>query len=1804
MLIVYTFFLYFIIYFFINNIFCFELDIGKIVNYSIGSVSVNIQKTKKFDNLYTHIFDKPILLKNIRNGYRKLYFDKLLISDQLLLSSSILWVRKKPLVIQLNFENSSVLLLNENNSLLSAEAVFSEKIISNITYRIHSETEEFVDVDLSKFEDYDFNTSKVNVTKLEFHNDKFKRYALRNYNLQSTKLGKLLYNTVELKTLVKNGPEKIIEENFIIPFKNDLYSIRVYSYDDFPLIIEALYTFNKRLFFGYTPEKRWHHLKFPPFHHPSYMDFLYEIISYYACKNRFKYTIDVSHISETNDDTYKINNYCIGSDGVETISNFLKVQFYTDTQYNDGVYRCYEHIPSNDSTFFVDHLMDVESFFRLPDTPDFTKLIRVYYRIDWRPYLIVFVDKSNKLHCYKYKDKIWEIDETVPKGDHERFNGVIRNLLDELVIYDSRLLFGSIIVLTDLKTEYNKKHLAVALGSSLSSKFLEHNFISVSDQTSTNGSCLSPSHFKIFKHDLSRTTGNVLHNGKSSTLSLGLFVDKNNINLYDNLNSREKPISITYKTSSNDLYVYFYGDSDPRPLLICYNNKAYRPISSDAYFTEWVTVDSIKRCDCTDDNGNNNLLETLLNVSNIINPVNIKNTTGDGYVIQNFNKQPIRITLESANLSCFNKHVHKTQQNFRLGTILHGLKCIKEISGGNDSTCITATSKNSPYNTASEVVVYYHKNDTDHNTPLLVALKNGNTYEPNYLFSSSTSSDKYYQKMDGDIDLSEASISPKIDEILFRQGKLLQVILGNRQGTSISDTYQAKLYENTGSLTESGLTMRITLSMPTEVAGDSKYDGFKYYQHQLSSIPGIKNIGGLKLYLWDDGQKNVKEIKLYSDESGQTPMEKLFYNTCKGNIYVYFYGDRDIRPLLICYNYKAYRPMSKASYDTKWVQVNSIDRCSSETSDNTKMLRELDNVVKFLNVIKTHTQANRGKDHSKCKLFNIHRHKPIYSKAGDIEICKDESCGNKVVLTDGDYKNHTVLYEELYYNRYDWYFNNPIMLVLHYEGQDKQEQKRYYKFVDFEQDKAKPRDIFELPMYPSESEFLSMLINDNDIILSSVTYQIDKKDNSYNSERVTVTVNPDFPCAGFIRYVHRPKEGYTGGKSYILNKQDILLWWDDYKLRSGPINDFQDKHLASVNVYYSPKFEEPLLVGFEKKNGNISWEYYFHERVSGLHWQVVDHGASVRLLNLRFDKRDVHNKFAANNNQRLIQSLKKIEYLILKAISLFIDRTADYNKSAALNWLLHTSPQVLHYPQNISSQPENITVTEPDWKPLKDLGYKVFEHRINTNRLGHRTDDKVELRVLLPCPTTGGKHTEVMLRKPEAEITEEALTLDLSRQNVNAAYRGGKYSVRPSKNTFSNNSNFVSFTHQGSSNEKMFEGDFTLKFKDMGAKFTGDLGDKSENKRIDVYFHSLKMDKFVIAAFPLVGDKKAKYFTYNQFVSHYLSGTAISLSSLSEVDVDLGSSAAQLPESLAALLEQERNKVDEVYFPDLDVIIYKPGHNNFYTYYYGDDQRPLLICYNGTAYRPRKLGDPDPNNQAKVDYTKWYRVSSVTNCVCDGTFSNEPLIRALSDVVGYLNPVQLNPKYISFLVNFINGTKIKLENDAYYDLQAFIPSVVFKIFITSLNLTCFRKYRYVHNGKGGQNQGRDGSGFRLGDIVYDEASKQHLVLTYDKSKPLSVVSVYYHLYDGNHSHPLLVVLEFKGQEGGEYYKLKSDTVTSKYTWERLLEDGDGAQLLAKLKVDTSLESGLSDIVKELNLTLTRNSVNIEDSLNKCGNLPS
>ncbi|BAM38534.1 conserved hypothetical protein [Theileria orientalis strain Shintoku] len=1230
---IYTFVSYLLFRFFIQKTICLELNIGKIADYSSGSSQVTVKKTTELQNLYTHKFSNPVLLKDIYNGKERLYFDQLLVSDQLLLSASVVWSFETPSIIQLNLEQSSVLLINEKES-LDVQAIFSKKLVTNIKPRIHSDIDAIVDINLSNIADYDSNNSKVYVTNLKFSEDRFKRYTLRNYNLESTRLGKILYNNTELTTKFENDVKRSTESNLDIPYKNNVYSIQVYAYNNFPLLIEFLYTFDKRQFYGYTPEEKWHHVYFPAFHDPSFLDFLYDKLNYYACKNGFKYTIDINQKTDTSDRSYQIDNYCIGSEGVETVVNNLKLASYINEINIERVHRCFEHTPSNDNKFFIDHLMYNSTVIQLKDTPKITKSVRVYQHLNHEPYLIVFVDYLDKLYHYKFQNGEWKNDD-------------------------------NLILLLDKTSRYEKSLVTSVLASAtpltLSQSNYEHQPNEV-DVFLENFTPLESSGFKCYSQSIQP-------NGSSESLQLRVLVPTSagegkytEISFYNDEKTKEEFIYYSKdfgKDNNNKLYIYYSSPGnqvDARPMLLCYGGKAYRPHSLDKYFQEWVRVSSISHCEALVSGSEvNKLLETLVQVSELLNPVNIKLSGQTAYTVHTFNGTPVQnVVSKTAGTSvtgckfCYDKYVHTAKQGYRLGNVSYDASCIKFGTNERDAKCISATTAVNPYTTASEVVTYYFKDDADFSVPLLVAVKNDNSYRPYYILKSNTGPAKLYQKVDEQIDLANfEALGEKLNQIRHDFANTLQVIIGNRQGDGGSKTYRGKIYEVSGSQVQGGPTLPISLSDPVELPGEGEFKWFKYYEHRLDGETGINAIGGLRLFLRQPRSSNVIEIKLYSDSNGLTPINKIYYNTCKGNVQVYFSEDTDERPLLVCYGGKAYRPLNKESYTTKWVPVDTITKCPCETGQNSTLLEELRKTLLMLNVIETYIIPKATIEHSTCKLFKFYRNQLMYDKIGDIQVCKDAQCSNKVILREGDHKNYMVYSQYLYFNKYDMTFTHPIMLVLYCEEKNRQDHTKYYRFSEFESDKTNTsaKTTFGLPAYPSEKEFLSLMIADNDAVLGSITYQIDHKDNTYNSSKVNVenTTNNSnkIKSSGFMRYKHTPKGG-TIKKSYILHKLNILTQWNTSNKKAVSIDNVQGIMIKQIDVFFSPESDEVLLVGFFHNN-KVDYFYQKLYEKTAIHWEPINENAINAFLGKNINKANIHTHLTNNDNEVMVQLLNKLK---------------------------------------------------------------------------------------------------------------------------------------------------------------------------------------------------------------------------------------------------------------------------------------------------------------------------------------------------------------------------------------------------------------------------------------------------------------------------------------------------------------------------------------------------------------------------------
>ncbi|UVC54747.1 hypothetical protein MACJ_003718 [Theileria orientalis] len=705
---IYTFVTYLLFSFFIQKIICLDLNIGNIRDYSSGSTDVTVKKITEIQNLYTHEFSGPLSLKDIYNGDKKIYFDPLLVKDQLLLSASVIWLFRKPLVIQLNLEKSSVLLLNEEDSTLDVQAIFSEKLVTNLSPRIHPNNDKVVDVNLSKTIDYDIDNSKVYVTNLEFSEDRFKRYTLRNYNLDSTKLGKILYNGTELKTKTENDSERATESNLVIPYKDNIYSILVYAYNDFPLLIEVLYTFNKRQFYGYTDDKKWHQVLFPAYHDPSFSDFLYNKLNYYACKNGFKYTIDIKKKTASADNSYQIDNYCIGSEGVETVPNNLKLAFYDDKN-EQRTHRCYEHTPSNNNKFFIDHLMVDTSLLKLPNMPNIIKCARVYYQSNAKPQLIVLVDNSDVLHYYINRNEVWnEFKKEENVKFDERFNDSIRASLDN-VAPTVQVDEGSIVVLTDRKTSYNKEQITNDLKNNLSSDFFD-NEITVKENTNDKGSCLSESGYKVYMHDLS-SAASIFSHSSGSNIQFLFYVSNTKIGLYESTKVNGDPLSLAYD-KQNDLYVYFYREY-PKALAVCYNGKLYRPYNSEEYTKKWVHVKQVNDCCCKSGSNQRNkaLSDALFNVMELFNLVNPYEQTRD--------------KTEYTNSSLFFEYTHRRPNSQQA----HNIQVCKKSDCGK----ILKLTYGTEYSKCplDKALVYFNRYYTNEK-PLIISLHFGNSGETRY----------------------------------------------------------------------------------------------------------------------------------------------------------------------------------------------------------------------------------------------------------------------------------------------------------------------------------------------------------------------------------------------------------------------------------------------------------------------------------------------------------------------------------------------------------------------------------------------------------------------------------------------------------------------------------------------------------------------------------------------------------------------------------------------------------------------------------------------------------------------------------------------------------------------------------------------------------------------------------------------------------------------------------------------------------------------------------------------------------------
>ncbi|BAM42379.1 conserved hypothetical protein [Theileria orientalis strain Shintoku] len=192
-------------------------------------------------------------------------------------------------------------------------------------------------------------------------------------------------------------------------------------------------------------------------------------------------------------------------------------------------------------------------------------------------------------------------------------------------------------------------------------------------------------------------------------------------------------VQLSYTTCKGNLYVFFYGE-DPRPLMLCYNDHAYRPVCMDEYCKQWVRVGNGAQkavsCFCSDQGQQTGrkgepkfntpaLLPELYRVSVLLNPVYLCLTqraistlkpkrpdqqpgSADGsssasgpqaaaddytYLTHNYPPDPVRVRVTTQDLQCYRRYTHKPEhEGFRLGRVTYAQPPCPEGAGAGQGT--------------------------------------------------------------------------------------------------------------------------------------------------------------------------------------------------------------------------------------------------------------------------------------------------------------------------------------------------------------------------------------------------------------------------------------------------------------------------------------------------------------------------------------------------------------------------------------------------------------------------------------------------------------------------------------------------------------------------------------------------------------------------------------------------------------------------------------------------------------------------------------------------------------------------------------------------------------------------------------------------------------------------------------------------------------------------------------------------------------------------------------------------------------
>ncbi|UVC49793.1 hypothetical protein MACK_003907 [Theileria orientalis] len=202
---------------------------------------------------------------------------------------------------------------------------------------------------------------------------------------------------------------------------------------------------------------------------------------------------------------------------------------------------------------------------------------------------------------------------------------------------------------------------------------------------------------------------------------------------------------------------------DPRPLLLCYKDKIYKPSSLKDYGNKWVYVQGVKLESNTSENPQ--LLATLEKVCYFLNPVDVGQLLGiktyatNKYETYKFNDNKIEVNIRPEDLNCYKKYTHTPTEGYVLGEIFHNGSKLFD----NYEEYLKSISKNGtfPY----DIIVYYYMYDKGHNYPLLLCLRYSGI-RPNYFKLTSKNKPLKWELISDSYDLSLTNNS-KIETLLY-----------------------------------------------------------------------------------------------------------------------------------------------------------------------------------------------------------------------------------------------------------------------------------------------------------------------------------------------------------------------------------------------------------------------------------------------------------------------------------------------------------------------------------------------------------------------------------------------------------------------------------------------------------------------------------------------------------------------------------------------------------------------------------------------------------------------------------------------------------------------------------------------------------------------------------------------------------------------------------------------------------------------------------------------------------------------------